>query len=79
LRCELSVATLRDVEVAGLGGLSLNCPQCGLPMRYLHARTPEGQTLPADAPPTDSTVYIYACRLHGCFMLGVSTPFQREL
>jgi hypothetical protein len=47
-------------------------------MRYLHARTPDGKTLPASAPPTDSTVYIYACPLHACFGLGMSTPLQRE-
>lgn len=29
-------------EFAGLAGLSLNCPQCGQPLRYLPARTPEG-------------------------------------
>jgi hypothetical protein len=66
------------MEYAGLAGLPLNCPECGHPMRYLHAKTPDGKTLPADAPATASTIYIYACPQHGAVRLGVSTPFQRE-
>ena len=66
------------MEDAGLAGLPLNCPQCGQPMRYVHATAPDGQTLPANAPPTPSTVYVYACAQHGSIRLGLSTPLQHE-
>ena len=72
------VATLSRVEGAGLAGLPLNCPHCGQPMRYLHAKTPDGQTLPADARPSESTIYVYACPQHGAVRLGLTTPFQHE-
>ena len=47
-------------------------------MRDLHAKTPDGQILPENAPQTDSTMYVYVCPLHERVRLGVSTPFQRE-
>jgi len=66
------------MEYSGLAGLPLNCPECGRPMRYLHARTPSGETLPANVPPKNSTIYVYACPQHGAVRLGLSTPLQRE-
>jgi hypothetical protein len=74
----LASVTLSRVEFAGLAALPLNCPRCGHPMRYLHARTPDGKAVPANAPPTDSTLYVYACPQHGTMRLGLSTPLQRE-
>jgi hypothetical protein len=78
LRSRRSVAKLSRVEFAGLAGLPLNCPQCGHPMRYLHAKTPDGQPLPASTQPPDSTIYVYACPHHGTMRLALSTPLQRE-
>ena len=78
LRRRSSVVRLWRVEFAGLAGLPLNCPRCGLPMRYLHAQTPAGEVLPPDAPPTNSTIYVYACSQHGAIQLGRSTPMQRD-
>jgi hypothetical protein len=66
------------MEYAGLAGLPLNCPQCGQPMRYLHAKTPDGQTVPANAPPTASTSYVYTCPQHGSVRLALSVDLQRE-
>ncbi len=59
-----------------LANLPLNCPRCGKPMRYLRARTPDGN-LVADRDAADySTVYIYSCAEHGPFRFSRDIPVR---
>jgi hypothetical protein len=58
-----------------LANLPLNCPRCGQPMRYLHARAaddPSARSQAAAAP----AVFVYHCFDHGPFHVGHNTPLR---
>ncbi len=59
-----------------LANLPLNCPKCGRPMRYVRARTLEGDTVADQQAANESTVYIYRCAEHGPFQFSPDIPVR---
>lgn len=59
-----------------LVALPLNCPHCGQRLRYLRARTPEGETVADRAASDETTLFIYHCATHGSYRLGPNVPLK---
>jgi hypothetical protein len=45
-------------------------------MRYVRARTPEGETIADSQAANDSTVYVYQCFEHGPFRFSKDIPVR---
>jgi hypothetical protein len=63
------------MAVESLAHLPLNCPRCGRAMRYVLARSADGQTLP-NAEATASSIYIYQRAEHGPFRFSLDILLQ---